>query len=285
MLKSFGLIDNIWFDSQVKFPLRIGAKYLFRKLYEGRFGYQKLLNEWELSNNHSTGRYPYVIEVKVEHERKDYHEIFSSFTNIISLLRLIRYNRIYFAYIICFENKRVIQSGSWDSPRPSSFFGKDEEISKKDIRILKKIIGNIKQTVTGKNERVIRAFHFWDSSSCSGSFERKVVDLFISLESLFTTGSEEVTFRLASRMAWFLENKNADRRLELYKKIKKGYSIRSNIVHGKTFVENKDLPIVQELHALTKDILLRILTDKNLLSTFSQDDIDTYFNKLVMGKS
>ncbi len=285
MLKSFGLIDNIWFDSKVKFPLRIGEKYIFRKLYEGRFEYKNLLRDWELSSNHSTGRYPYVIEVKVEHERKDYHAIFSSIRNLISLLRLIRYNRIYFAYIVCFESEKVTQSGSWDNPRPSSFIGRDEEISKKDIRTLEKIIENIKQTVTGKNERVIRAFHFWDSSSCSGTFERKAVELFISLESLFTTGNEEVTFRLASRMAWFLENKDVDRRLELYKKIKKGYSIRSNIVHGKTFVENKDLPIIQELHILTRDILFRIFTDKNLLSTFSGDDIDTYFNELVMGKS
>ena len=285
MLKSFGLIDNIWLDPQIKFPFRIGEQYIFRKLYEGRFEYQKLLKEWELSNNHSTGRYPYIIEVKTEHERKYYNAIFSSVRTITSLLRLIRYNRIYFAYIVCFENKRVIQSGSWDDPRPSSFFGKDEEISRRDIRILGKIIANIKQTMTGVNERVVRAFHFWDSSSCSGTFERKAVELFISLESLFTTGSEEVTFRLASRMAWFLENKDADKRLALYKKIKKGYSIRSNIVHGKTFVENKDLPMVQELHALTRDVLLRIFTDKKLLSVFSQDDIEPYFNELVMGKA
>ncbi len=285
MLKSFSLIDNIWFDSKVRFPLKVGDKYIFRKLYEGRFEYRKLLREWELSQNNSTGRYPYIVEVKNEHERKDYHSVFSSVKNIVALFRLIKYNRIYFAYIVCFENKRVTQSGSWDDPRPSSFLGKDEEISKKDIQTLEKIIENIKQTVTGKNERVIRAFHFWDSSSCSGTFERKAVELFISLESLFTTGSEEVTFRLASRMAWFLENKNADRRLELYKKIKRGYSIRSNIVHGKTFVENKDLPIIQELHFLTREILFKILRNRKLLSIFSEDDIEAYFNNLVMGKT
>lgn len=285
MLKSFGLIDNAWFDPKVKFPLKIGDKYLFRKLYEGKFEYQELLKEWELSQNNSTGRYTYIFEVKDEHERKDYQLIFASIRNITALLRLIKYNRIYFAYIVCLENRRVTQSGSWDDPRPSSFLGKDEEILRKDIKILGKIIENIKQIVTGKNERVIRAFHFWDSSSCSGTFERKAVELFISLESLFTTGNEEVTFRLASRMAWFLENDDSDRRIELYKKIKKGYSIRSNIVHGKTFVESKDLPLVQELHGLTRDILFRILTDKNLLSIFSKDDIETHFNNLVMGKT
>lgn len=284
MLKSFGLVDNIWFNSKVKIPLKIGEKYKLRKLYEGRFEYRRILKGWELSNNNSAGRYPYIIEVINEHERKDYHQIFSSVRSIVSLLRLIKYNRIYFAYIICFENKRVTQSGSWDEPRPSSFLGKYEEISRKDITELIKIIENIKQFVTGKNERVLRAFHFWDSSSCSGTFERKAVELFISLESLFTTGSEEVTFRLASRMAWFLENKDPNRRTELYKKIKKGYSIRSNIVHGKTFVETKELPIIQELHSLTREVLLRILISKKLLSIFSEKDIESYFNELVMGK-
>ncbi len=94
MLKSFGLADNIWFDSKVKFPLRIGDQYIFRKLYEGRFQYQKPLKGWELSNNNSTGRYPYVLEVRLEHERKDYHLVFSSIRNLISLLRLIKYNRV-----------------------------------------------------------------------------------------------------------------------------------------------------------------------------------------------
>jgi len=283
MLKLFALIDNIWFDPTVKFPLKIGEKYVFRKLYYGRFEYRKALKEWELSNNNSTGRYPYVIEVKEEHERKDYQLISSSVHNLISLLRLIKYNRIYLAYIVCFENNRVTQSGSRDDPRPSSSLGNDEEISRKAIRELKSIVENIRQIISGKNERVLRAFHFWDSASCSGNFERKVVELFIALESLFTTGHEEVTFRLAARMAWFYADKDPDKRMELYQKIKKGYSIRSNIVHGRSFVETKDLPAIQELHGITREILLRIFTDKKLLSIFSEEDLEPYFNNLVMG--
>lgn len=200
------------------------------------------------------------------------------------MLRLIRYNRIYLAYIVCFENKRVTQSGSRDYPRPSSFLGTDEEISKRDIRQLKKILENVRHIIKGKNERVLQAFHFWDSASCSGTFERKAVELFIALESLFTTRHEEVTFRLVSRMAWFYENKDSDKRMEVYKKIRKGYSIRSNIVHGKSFVEAKNLPAIQELHAFTREILLRIFTDKKILSIFSKEDLDPYYNNLVMGR-
>ncbi len=283
MIKSFALIDNIWFAPEVKFPLKIGEKYILRKLYDGKFKYQKLLKEWELSNNHATGRYPYVIEVRREYERKDYHAIFFSIRNLITLLRLIKYNRVYFAYIVCFENKRLIQSGSSDDPRPSSAVGQNEELSRRDIKTVEKIVENIKQVID-KNERAVRALHFWDTSSCSGSFERKVVELFTSLESLFTTGKEEVTFRLATIMAWFLENKDANKRLELYKKIKSGYKIRSKIVHGQALVENQDLPIVQELHSYTRDILLKILEDKKLLSIFSQNDIEVYFSEIVMGK-
>lgn len=284
MLKSFALIDNIWFEQKVKFPLKIGDKYTLRKLYEGRFAYRKALKEWELSHNNSTGRYPYIIEVKEELERKDYQLIFSSVHNLVSLLRLIKYNRIYFAHIVCFENNRVTQSGSRDDPRPSSFFGKDEEISKKDIRQLKKILENVRDIINGKNERILRAFYFWDSASCSGTFERKTIELFIALESLFTTGHEEVIYRLASRMAWFYENKDSEKRIGVYQKIKKGYSIRSDIVHGRSFVESKDLPLIQEIHGFMREILLRIFVDKKLLSIFSEHDIESYFNNLLMGR-
>ena len=134
-----------------------------------------------------------------------------------------------------------------------------------------------------KNLRILRSCS--DSSSCSGTFERKVVELFISLESLFTTSHEEVTYKLSSRMAWLSRPSNLIMRTKLFNEIKKGYNIRSNIVHGKAFIESKDPPLIQEIHSRTRDIILKIVFDKKLLTIFTSIDehLNSYFNNIVMG--
>lgn len=283
MLKSFAFLDTLWFEKNIKFPYKLMDKYIIREFYNSEFSLKDKLRNWELSTYHSTGSHNYVVEVIREHDRKSYHDVLYALDFFISLLRLVKYNRIYFSKIVCFENGAVTQSGSLDHPRPSSFSGK-EEMAKSDLEKVKEIVNNVKRG-TIKNERVLRAFHFWDSSSCSGSFEQKVVELFIALESLFTVESEETTYRLSNRMSWFSEQTNSDKRLELFKQMKNGYGIRSKVVHGKKFVESKELPLIQNLHSLTRDVLLRVLLDVNLLRSFSTSDKDLIllFNKLVSG--
>ncbi len=283
MLKSFAFLDTTWFIDGIKFPMNFMGKYIIRKFYESEFKYKDQLKEWELSTYHSTGSHDYIIEVIDEFERHNYQKILYSLKNIISLIRLTKYNRTYFSKIVCFENGRVTMSGSLDEPRPSSF-SSDEKLSESDIKTVKKIVENVK-ALQSPNERVFRALHFWDSSNCSGSFEQKAVDLFIALESLFTVESEETTYRLSNRMSWFSEQADSKKRLGLFKQIKIGYGIRSRVVHGKKFVESEELVLIQKLHSLTRDILLRILLDAKLLRTFSANDQDLIlsFNKLVLG--
>ena len=47
MLKSFGLVDNIWFDKSVIFPTRLTDKYIIHDLYGGNFTFKQQLREWE----------------------------------------------------------------------------------------------------------------------------------------------------------------------------------------------------------------------------------------------
>lgn len=287
MLKSFGLVDNIWFDRSAKFPIHFSNKYTIHDLYNGNFTFKQQLKKWELAHNNSTGRYPYVIEVRDEYERKIHNSVYYALKNLISLVRLVKYNRVYLAHVVCFENNSVTMSTSTDDPRPSTFLGKDEEITKEDLKKVGQIVNILRSTLSKKkNLRILRALNFLDSSACSGTFERKVVELFIALESLFTTSHDEVTYKLSSRMAWLSCPMDFAMRTKLFKDIKKGYSIRSNIVHGKAFVESKDLPLIQEIHSGTRDILLKIIFDTSLLAIFTSDDeqLNSYFNDLVMGK-
>lgn len=283
MLKSFAFLDTTTFENGVKFPLSLTDKYTVHELYKDDFKFKNELLEWETSEYHSTGSRNFIVENNEEFERKDYQKVIYTLNNTISLIRLVKYNRMYFSKMVCFENGRVTMSGSLDSPRPSNFV-EDEKLTKTDIRVVQKIINNIKSISSG-NQRVLRAFHFLDSSTCSNSFEHKVVDLFISLESLFTVENEETTYRLANRMAWFLNGTNSLVRVTIFDKVKKAYRIRSKVVHGQKFVESEELPLINELHSIARDIILTIFLHKRLLKMFSENDenLPKHFNKLVAG--
>jgi len=54
----------------------------------------------------------------------------------------------------------------------------------------------------------------------------------IAFESLFLADNQELTYKLAIRVAFFLEERQ-DRRQTIIKDIKKSYGYRSKIVHGK----------------------------------------------------
>ncbi|UCE55653.1 MAG: hypothetical protein JSV31_09460 [Desulfobacterales bacterium] len=69
------------------------------------------------------------------------------------------------------------------------------------------------------------------------------LNLFIIFESLLSTRGFEITHMLSERAALLIEKK-ADRRVQVYKDMKKLYNLRSKIVHGKTV--SKKGPITWE---------------------------------------
>ncbi len=285
MPKYFAVLDNTWFDKNVIFPFKFMDFCIFRKLYEEEFEYKNELRKWELDAYHSTGSHDYIIEFIKEYNASNYNKILQSTSGLISAFRLVKYNRMYFSKMVCFENKKVSVYGSLDEPRPTSFLGKNEEINIEDIKKIEKIFKNM-QSISSMNQRALNALHFWDASSCSETLEKKVIELFISLESLFTTGNNEVTYKLSNRMAWFLEKDDSSKRLQLFNKIKTAYDIRSGVVHGKKFVKAEELLLVNEIHSLVRDILLKIFLDKEILIMFSDNSekrLTLYFNRLVMG--
>lgn len=85
--------------------------------------------------------------------------------------------------------------------------------------------------------------------------EDKLVDHWIALESLFLGRDErlELSYKAALRMARFLGS-SAGEREEIFRKIKKSYSVRSDIVHGKPPPDD-----IAERAAFTEEQLRRAL--------------------------
>ncbi len=288
MLKSIGLVDNIWLDGKIKLPIELAGRYLVHDFYNGKYPHKLELQEWVKSQS-EWGRYPIIFEFKDEYERKDHNAKYQTLKKIISLVRLVNYNRIFLQHVVSFENSRVTMSTSNDDFRPSSFLGKNEEITKESIEEAERIVNLFKRIIDKKqNLRLPRVVLYWDSSSCSGSFERKAVELFTALEALFTTDSSEISYKLANRASWFIERSDAEKRRQVFDEIRKGYDLRSKIVHGDDYSKKFDIELVKKLHSLTRDVILKMLQNDSLLKKLVNRDkelINDFYNDLTSGKT
>ena len=106
------------------------------------------------------------------------------------------------------------------------------------------------------------------------------------LESLLSLGNAELSFQLASRVAWLLEPEDSTARMQLFDEVKKLYALRSKIVHGAKY----DADELDEEEASFLDIvrrtLRRILFDDDLYEIFfknTKKECDKFLKKLSLG--
>ena len=289
-LKSFVFIDTIWFDNSVKFPRQFLDGYTLHNYETLPHPFKEVILQWGKQNNISANPL-LIIEINKLYEQNLLQAYWSSIQQIFVIIRLLNYNRVFVKHILNFHGDRITSCISSDKPRPSYSSDKSEIITSEKLYQIEELI-KIYNTVflnNKRNKRIYFSLHFWNSSSCSANFENRVVDLFTALEGLFTTDNSEVSYKLANRMAWFLfPNFDSDHRLnrmEVFKAAKEGYKVRSNVVHGKKFVDTTDMESISIIHSQTRDILLKILYDKKLIDVFTSDNkkLDEYFNALVHG--
>jgi hypothetical protein len=112
----------------------------------------------------------------------------------------------------------------------------DEERRKRDIPIIEKTLkkyGEIKSIFQLKKERFLKnAVDYYSRSLKDDLLEEKLIDLMISLESLFSRNEAELSYRISLRTSFFLGFPEEKERPEIFKKIYDLYSKRSTIVHG-----------------------------------------------------
>jgi len=137
------------------------------------------------------------------------------------------------------------------------------------------------------NKRFDRAFQF-----LTGAFRVTEPYRFISfatcLESLFCTSRNEITFQLASRVAWFLSPGDCKERNRIFTKVKSLYGVRSEIVHGIKYSPDKIEKSEVELITLLRRAFRRVLSDDSIYSIFrgkEQEVCNKYLEELSLGIS
>lgn len=84
-----------------------------------------------------------------------------------------------------------------------------------------------KSNILDKLKIPIERFH----SAYHGPIEDRIIDQMIAFESLYLGNEQELTYRLALRVAFLLRQRK-DHRIIIFNNIKKAYNYRSRIVHG-----------------------------------------------------
>jgi len=151
-----------------------------------------------------------------------------------------------------------------------------------------KEIGKLSQELDQRvfNKRFDRAFQFFTEAFRLAE-PHKFVSLTICLESLFCTSRAEITFQLASRIAWFLYPTDYKKRMETFTKVKKLYDFRSRIVHGTNYSSSKIDKNENELISLSRKAFCKILEYDNNYKIFrhkDQDKCKKYLEGLNLGQ-
>jgi len=106
-------------------------------------------------------------------------------------------------------------------------------------------------------------------------------------ESLFSTSNTELAHQLSERIAFFL-SRDPRERLEIYKKTKKAYGIRSKAVHG-DIISDRDMKEIIETSKhcdeLARKIYTKIITSKKIGELFEgpNEQLENCMRDLIFG--
>jgi hypothetical protein len=141
---------------------------------------------------------------------------------------------------------------------------------------------------TPGQDRITRCRQAIEGARVSIYLTQKIAMYVASLETLFSTSSNELTYRLSERVAFFLGTTAIERR-DLFERVKAAYTVRSSVVHGDTlptkFRTIDALRVIStECDEILRKALFKIFSSKELIELFcsnKNDLIDAYFSKLI----
>jgi hypothetical protein len=207
--------------------------------------------------------------------------------DLITALRLLQKGRIVAGLLISAtldDSEWIIGGSTTWTPMSNILFFEEEpsyNLRQSEVQKLITLFLRIRQcraaNILKNIEISLERFH----SSYHGNIEDRIIDQMIAFESLYLGNEQELTYRLALRVA-FLLCKRKDSRHKVFTDIKKAYGYRSRIVHGvnpprrnelKPFVTKTEDYLRQSIKKFLllflkgnslKDIRERLL-DKNIL--------------------
>ena len=103
-----------------------------------------------------------------------------------------------------------------------------------------------------------------------------------AMEALFGS-NQEITYRLSLRAAKFLSNSN-DQAKDYFSKIKKGYRLRSTIVHGskiRRLSPEESLNSSYNIQEFLRKALIKILLNNSHIENFNSRDRDKFLDDMI----
>lgn len=134
--------------------------------------------------------------------------------------------------------------------------------------------------------RIANALEFFRVGLGFVAWQLRFVMFVVALESIYSTSNVEVAYSLSQRLAWFLGD--AVNRTDYFRKAKKIYAIRSNIIHGTTISANLKVEIdslLIEVEDMARKTLIKILLNEELINIFSETEkLKDYLEKLTLNQ-
>jgi hypothetical protein len=117
------------------------------------------------------------------------------------------------------------------------------------------------------------------------SADRRHPFFWIALESLFgSSDAAEITYKLSQRIAFFLADNPHDAR-QLYAKAKKGYGMRSKIVHGR-WEDDPELDLVMaDTESILRTAFRRLIESPEMLRTFLSKRREAFLEEWVFSRA
>jgi hypothetical protein len=161
----------------------------------------------------------------------------NSLVDLMTALRLHRRGRVVAGLLTSarFEDSEWDIGGTtiWSSVSSIDFFQEDPvyEFRGTDVPEVNKLLVDIHRCreagILSKINIALERFH----SAYHGHIEDRIIDQIIAFESLYLGNEQELTYKLASRVA-FLIRKRKDHRILIFNNIRRAYNYRSRVVHG-----------------------------------------------------
>lgn len=138
-----------------------------------------------------------------------------------------------------------------------------------------------------KHSRFEMALYHIQVARSESDMGLKVSNYCSALEALFSTSQAELSHQLSERLAYCI-SRTPEERLDIYRKSKQAYTIRSKVVHG-TYIKENNLAQVKQVSAFCdsslRSVMTNLLMDEELYENLmnGNEKLDEYMLKLIFG--
>ena len=190
----------------------------------------------------------------VDESRSQFENVQSSFESVCTSIRLIHPEPILMLPIYVDAADVWGSSVGYGVGEPAIIRpGKRCEISGADLQEMKELLGVVSRGESGLSRAANVCLRRIGFANKRISLEDKLLDIVMALEALVLSEPGErgeLSFRLAIRLAKFLEA-DKEKQIDVFDTVKRGYRLRSKIVHGGTLGDD-DAALIGDMETIAR---------------------------------